>query len=174
MQQTMPRTPWQRWRHALAFGLPLAVLQLVLYMFTITHAKQLTYGPILLDYLLVFLIAAVAGYHFCSQRRQEGWESGWAGLRVGLVACVVFLLLTATDIAAALIIADNTPPPPPPTNPRQIYSPGLALIIDVMLWAFLAFVSGLSLFVSAAGGRIGGALAIWRAKRGQAREQRFS
>ncbi len=80
MWQSMPRT---RWRHALAFGLPLGVLQLVLYTFTVTHAKQLTYGPILLDYLLVFLISAVAGYHFCSHWRQKGWESVWAGLRAG-------------------------------------------------------------------------------------------
>ncbi len=150
--------------HALAFGVPLAVLQLVLYTIAVTHMKQLTYEPILLDYLLVFLISAIAGYHFCLHRRHEGWESGWAGLRVGLVACVVFLLLVGIDIAVALIIADNTPHPPPPTNPRRFYSPGLALIVDVILWGFLALVSSFSLFASAAGGRIGGALAIWRAK----------
>jgi hypothetical protein len=173
MRQTMPRTRWQRSRHALAFGLPLSVLQLVLYTVAVTHMKQLTFGPVLLDYLLAFLISAIAGYVFCLRRRHEGWESGWAGLRVGLVACVVFLLLVGTDIAAALIIADNAPPPPPPTNPRQIYSPGFALILDVILWGFLALVSGFSLFASAAGGRIGGALAIWRAKRLQLEEQQL-
>ena len=173
MQQTAPRSRWRNWRHALIFGLPLGVLQLVIYMYTITHMEQLTYGPILLDYLLAFLIPAVAGYHFCSQRWHEGWESGWAGLRVGLVACIFFLLLTAIDIAAALIIADSIPHQPPPTNHRQLHSRDLALIVDVLLWVYLALISGLSLFLSAAGGRIGGALAIWRAKRLQLEEQQL-
>jgi len=172
MQQTMPRTRWQNRRHALAFGLPLGVLQLVLYAIAITHAVQLTYEPLLLYYLLAFLVSAIAGYHFCSQRRHEGWESGWAGLRVGLVACLVFLLLVGIDIAVALIIADNTAHPPPPTNPRQSYSPDFALILDVILWGLLALISSFSLFASAAGGRIGGALAIWRATRRQTQEER--
>ena len=171
MRQTRPRTRWQRWRHALAFGLPLSVLQLVLYTVAVTHMKQLTFGPVLLDYLLAFLISAIAGYIFCLRRRHEGWESGWAGLRVGLVACVVFLLLVAIDIAVALILSVNSPPPP--THSRIPYSPSFALIVDVILWGFLAFVSGFSLFFSAAGGRIGGALAIWRAKRLQLEEQQL-
>ncbi|HKW20223.1 MAG TPA: hypothetical protein VJO13_02520, partial [Ktedonobacterales bacterium] len=125
MQQAMPRSRWRNWRHALAFGLPLGVLQLVLYMYTITHMEQLAYRPILMDYLLAFIIPAVAGYHFCSQRRHEGWESGWAGLRVGLVACVFFLLVMAIIFAVALSISVNSPPPP--TNSRIPYSPSFAL-----------------------------------------------
>lgn len=173
MQQATSYTRWRRWRHALLFGVPLGLIELGLLVLTLTHPAQLSSGQaILLDYLLAFLVPTVAGYLFCFRRQHEGWESGWAGLRVGLVACVVFLLATAIDFAVALIIYDNTPPPPPPpTNPREIYSPGLALVLDVILFGFLALLSSLSLFVSAAGGRIGGALAIWRAKRLQLQEQ---
>lgn len=155
----------QNWRHALLFGLPLALLAMALVALTVRFPTSLNPQQATLAGLLLYLlIPAIAGYNFCSQRRREGWESGWAGLRVGLVASSVFLLTATVWLTVSVVIYDNSPPSGPPSR-NNIYSPGLALFFAILALAILAMLNFVGIVLSAVGGRIGGALAILLSRR---------
>ncbi|HEY7340340.1 MAG TPA: hypothetical protein VH591_05635 [Ktedonobacterales bacterium] len=172
MQETMPTTRWQRWRHALAFGLPLGVLELGLIYITVLHSYWLSQQQAtLIGWLLCLLIPGAAGYHICYLGDHTRPASGWEGLRVGVVGSTVVLAGFAAWLVVTLIIYDNTPPPP---GPRTFYSPAIALFVAIVLLGLLAMISFVGLAFSAVGGRIGGALAAWRIKRLEARSQRTS
>ncbi len=163
MQQLVTGTRWQRWRQSLFFGLPLGLLELALFTLTVTHPAQMNpQQASLIGLLLAFLAPAIAGYAFCHGRRHEGWESGWAGLRVGVVGSVLFLVVVAGWMLANYISEVNTPPP---LYSRTIYSPALDLFVSAIILAMLAMLNFVALFIGAAGGRVGGTLAILLAKR---------
>ena len=74
-----------RWQ-ALWFGLPLGAVALGVFTLAVLVPARLSPGPAILVGLAFYLVVAlVAGYRYCYQRRHEGWESGWAGFRFGLV-----------------------------------------------------------------------------------------
>ena len=90
MRQTMPRTRWQRLRHALAFGLPLALLELGLFAVSMAYSGRLLPPQgLLIGVRLYLVVPAIAGYWRYRQGQHEGWESGWAGFRVGFVGFAV-------------------------------------------------------------------------------------
>lgn len=170
MQQSASWSRGQRWRQTLLFGLPLALLEIGIVVITIAHTNILSPQRAMLYGLAAYLLLpAVAGFQFCYKRRHKGWESGWAGFRVGLVSAGIVMLAITMWLVIALIIYDNTPPPSPPSR-SNIYAPGLALIIIVFLLGLLAVLNGLGITFSALGGRLGGALATWRAPRPQPNE----
>ena len=74
------------------FGLPLGALTLGILILAVRYPARISPGTaILLGFALYVVVAFVAGYRYCSQRRHEGWESGGAGFRVGLVSAALFL-----------------------------------------------------------------------------------
>ncbi len=89
-------------------------------------------------------------------------------MRVGVVGSAPFLVVVAGWMLANYISEVNTPPP---LYSRTIYPPALNLFVSAIILAILAMLAMLAmlnfvgLFVSAAGGRIGGTLAILLAKR---------
>jgi hypothetical protein len=171
MQHTMPRTRWQRWRHALAFGLPLGVLELGLLYIIVAHGSWLSpQQATLIGWLLALLIPGVAGYHIRYQGRHAGSTNGWTGLRVGLVGATVVMAGVAMWQLVDLIIHANSPPPP---GTRNFYSPAFAVILAIMLLGLLAMINFVGVSFSAASGLIGEALATWRIKRLEARGQRI-
>ena len=155
----------QDWRHALLFGLSLALLALALVVLTARFPTYLNpQQATLVGLPLYLLIPAIAGYNFCSQRRREGWESGWAGFRVGLLASGVFLFTAIVWLTVTVVINDNSPPSGPSSR-SNIYSPGLELFFAILELAILAMLNFVGIVLSVAGGRVGGALAILLAKR---------
>jgi hypothetical protein len=165
MQRDTRNSLAQDWRHALLFGLSLALLALALVVLTTRFPTYLNpQQATLVSLLLYLLIPAIAGYNFCSQRGREGWESGWAGLRVGLLASGVFLFIAIVWLTVTVVIYDNSPPSGPPSR-GNFYSPGLELFFAILELAILAMLNFVGIVLSAAGGRIGGALAILLAKR---------
>ena len=49
---------------------------------------------------LYLVVPAIAGYWRYRQGQHEGWESGWAGFRVGFVGFAVFVLAVALIFTA--------------------------------------------------------------------------
>jgi putative flippase GtrA len=165
MQPTISGTggrPRRRGWQALGFGLPLALLDFGLYNFSITHPASLSpWTAMWISFGLALVVSFVAGFRFCYQRRHEGWESGWAGFRIGLVSGGLFLLVVLIILLVGLIMLSNAPPPSP--GSREFSSPSLAQAIAIVLLLMLAFIQGISILLCAFGARIGGALAIWHA-----------
>lgn len=147
---------------ALWFGLPLGALTLGVFTLAVLFPARLSPGPAILVGLALYLVVAlVAGYRYCYQRRHEGWESGWAGFRVGLVAATLFMLVMTVWMIVSIHIQENTPPPP---NSRVFHSQTLDVIVGAIIFGVFAVLNGTGMLLSAIGARIGGALAIWRAK----------
>ena len=170
-QQTIPWSRWRRWRRALVFGLPLGLLEFGLYGLTVTRAALLSpQQATLIGWLLYLLIPGVAGYYFCYQGRSADSESRWSGHRAGLVGSIVVMVGVTVWQIVVLIVYDNSPPPP---GPRTFYSPAFALFLTIMLLGLLAIINFVGLAFSAAGGRIGEALASWRVRWLEARGQRI-
>ena len=145
------------------FGLPLGALTFGALLLAVRFPAQLSPGAaILLGLALYVVVPFLAGYRYCYQRRHDGWESAWAGLRVGLVGAALSLLATLVLLIIAIIVDAHTPPPPPPM--RTIHSTALDIIISVLIFGVLAFLNAAGVLLSALGAFLGGALAIWRAK----------
>src|SRR5689334_9712540 len=99
------------------FGLPLGAPTLGILILAVPYPARLSPGTaILLGFALYVVVAFVAGYRYCSQRRHEGWESGGAGFRVGLVSAALFLFVILVFLIIAIIVDANTPPPSPPNR----------------------------------------------------------
>ena len=151
---------------ALWFGLPLGVLALGVLALAIVFPARFSPGQaILIGLALYFIVPLFAGYRYCYQRRHEGWESGWAGFRVGLVAAALFMLVVTALLIIAIVVDANTPPPSPASvRVRAIHSTTLDIIVGVFAFGVMAVLNGVGMLLGAIGARIGGALAIWRAK----------
>ena len=174
MWQRLPRTRWQRWRHALVFGLPLALLEVSLFGVSMSYTSRLLpLQAVLVGLPLYFVIPAIAGYWFCHQWHSEGWEGGWIGFRVGVVGFTVFMLAIALVFAVIFMRYTNTPHIFNPRAPHQwgIYDPAAELRTLAATLGILAVLSGIGLLLSVIGGRIGGALAQWTMKTHMQREQ---
>lgn len=158
--ERQPAPRYGRWQ-ALWFGLPLGALAFGVLLLAVIPPSHLSAGQaIFLGLTLYFAIAFVAGYRYCSQRRHEGWESGWAGFLTGLVAATLFLLVTLVLLIIAIHVDDVAPPPQPPS--RTFHSNSFDVLISTLIFGVLALLNGVGVLLSAIGGRIGGALAVWR------------
>lgn len=173
MQQEVPRTRWQRWRPVLLYGIPLGVLEFGLIYVTVTHNYWLsTSNAILIGWLLYLLIPCIAEYRFRPLTRQGGEESSSTGVRVGLAGWAISVSATTVWLIVYLIVYDMTVPPPEQTGPRNLHaSPTLELILIVILLLVIYLLSIIGMLLAVGGARIGGVLAMWRAKRLQARGQ---
>ncbi|HEY1391029.1 MAG TPA: hypothetical protein VGF38_21010 [Ktedonobacterales bacterium] len=153
-----------RWWQALLFGIPLALLELTLFVVGMAFSSRLLPPQtILIGLPLYLVIPAIAGYWFCHQGHSEGWEGGWIGFRVGLVGCVVFILAIALVFAVIFMRYTNTPPIFNPRAPHQwgMYDPAGELRTLASTLGILALLNGIGILLSVMGGRIGGALAQW-------------
>jgi hypothetical protein len=157
-----PARRYGRWQ-ALWFGLPLGALLVGLYQVATLPPFRLSTGQALLvGGALYLIIPLFAGYRYCYQRRHEGWQSGWAGFRVGLVAAMLFLLVMGV-IFGIVVYIDGVSPPPPSSPPSRIpHSHSLVILFSVIIVGLLALLNSVGVLLSAMGGRLGGALAIWR------------
>ena len=164
MQQTIPWSKWQSWRHALIFGLPLALLEVSLFGVSMSYTSRLLPPQaVLLGLPLYLVIPAIAGYRFCHQWHTEHPAGGWIGLRVGLVGFTVFMSATALIFVVIFMRYTNTPPFFTPRAPREwglYYPPGELRTLATTL-GVLAVFNGAGLLFSVIGGLIGGALAQW-------------
>lgn len=149
---------------ALWFGLPLGALTLGILLLAVKFPTRLSPGPaILIGLSLYIIIPLFAGYRYCYQQPHEGWESGWAGFRVGLVAAALLMLVVTVLLIIANVVDANTPPPPP-GNIRTFHSTTLDIIVSVFALGVMAALAGTGVLLGAIGARVGGALAIWRAR----------
>lgn len=149
---------------ALWFGLPLGALTLGILLLAVKFPARLSPSPAILIGLALYLIVPLsAGYRYCYQRRHEGWESGWAGFRVGLVAAALLMLVVTVLLIIAIVVDANTPPPPP-GNIRTFHSTTLDIIVSVFALGVMAALTGTGVLLGTIGARIGGAMAIWRVK----------
>lgn len=151
-----------KWRWAFWFGLPLAALNLGLFA-AATARSDLLAPPqaIPVGLLLYLVIPGIAGYWPYDHGRHQEQESGWAGFRVGLVACGLFML-AATLVFSVLWIRYATVPPQS-LHGWGLYDPTARLIVLATFLGTLALLHSSGVALSVLGGRIGGTLAIRRA-----------
>ena len=164
MQQTIPWSRRRSWRHALIFGLPLALLEVSLFGVSMSYTSRLLPPQaILVGLPLYIVIPAVAGYWFCRQRHSEDLEGGWIGFRVGFVGFAVFMLAIALIFAVIFLRYTNTPHIFNPRKPHEwgLYDPAGELSTLATVLGILAVLNGVGLLLSVIGGRIGSALAQW-------------
>ena len=160
------------WLLVFLLGLPLGLLVLGVFVVTLAHAAQLSpWNAVLFVWLMYFLSAGIIEYLFCWRGRHEGQDNSGAGFIVALVGCACFMLSAAALMIVSLIISDNTPHP---YDPRLYGSPAFDRSITLIVLLLLAFLNVVGLAFIAGGARVGGALAMARVKRYQAREQRIS
>ena len=151
-----------KWRQAFWFGLPLAALNLGLFAVATARSDLLTPPQVILAGLLLYLvIPGIAGYWPDAHGRYQEQESGWAGFRVGLVACGLFML-AATLVFSVLWIRYATVPPQS-LHGWGLYDPTTRLITFATFLGILALLHSGGVALSVLGGRIGGALARRRA-----------
>ena len=161
MQQNSPRF---RWRQAPLFGIPLALLELSLFVVSMAYSSRLLPPQaILIGLPLYLVIPAFASYWFCHQWHAEDSEGGWIGFRVGLVSCAGFILAIALVFAVLFMRYANTPPIFNPRAPHEwgMYDPPGELRTLATTLGVLVVLSSVGLLLSMIGGRIGGALAQW-------------
>ena len=164
MQQTIPWSRWRSWRHALIFGLPLALLEVSLFGVSMSYTSRLLpLQAVLVGLPLYFVIPAVAGYWFCYQRHSEGLEGGSIGFRVGFVGFAVSMLAIALIFTVIFLRYTNTPHIFNPRKPHEwgLYDPAGELSTLATVLGILAVLNGVGLLLSVIGGRIGSALAQW-------------
>ena len=168
MQRNTPWSRWQRWRQAFVFGLSLALLELSLFVVSMAYSGRLLPSQALLIGIPLYLVVpAIAGYWRCRQGQHEGWESDWAGFRVGFVGFAVFILAVALIFAAMFMRYITTPHTFTPQTSHQwgLYDPAGELTTLATNLGILVVFNSVGLLLSAVGGRIGGTLAILLAKR---------
>jgi hypothetical protein len=150
-----------RWNE-LWFALPLTLLEIGLLVVTVAVDGFLPLQQaVLIGLFLYLLISGIAGYQFGIQGHRRMWQSAWAGFRVGLATCAFCLLLSVVYLIIAFITYNNEPTP---ANPHNHHLPGIALFIEIAVFGILTLLNGAGSLLSAVGGLIGGALAIWRSK----------
>ena len=172
MRHEEPHPNWREWRLLILLGVVLGLLVLGAFTVILTHPAQLSpWNAVLFVWLMYFLSAGIIEYLFCWRGRHEGQDNSGAGFIVALVGCACFMLSAAVLMIVSLIISDNTPHP---YDPRLYGSPAFDRSITLIVLLLLAFLNVVGLAFIAGGARIGGALAMWRVKRYQAREQRIS
>ena len=174
MQQTMPRSRWQRWRPVLLYGIPLGVLVAVVFLITLTRNYWLsTQNALLIGWLLYLLIPCIAEYRFRSQNRQGGEENSLIGVRVGLTGWTISASVATVTLIVSLIIYDVTLPPPGHSVAHTFYAPpDLALAVAIAFLLFIYVLNIIGVVLSLIGASIGGALGSRRAKRLERRVQR--
>ena len=116
MQQTIPWSRWRSWRHALKFGVPLALIELGFVFVYLTHTTitgtNLFVYLVLPSYVIPYaIIPFIAGYRFY-HLRHDSTKCGWAGLRVGLVSFALVMLVISVLTAIVIVVSFNTPPAP--------------------------------------------------------------
>ena len=160
MQRTIPWSRWRSWRQALLFGLPLALLELSLFVVSMAYSNRLLPPQaVLIGLPLYLVIPTVASYWFHHQRQHENW----AGFRVGFVGFAVFMLAIALIFAFIFLRYTNTPHIFNPRAPHEwgLYDPAGELRTLASTLGILAVVNGIGILLSVVGGLIGGALAQW-------------
>jgi Na+/melibiose symporter-like transporter len=174
MQQTMPRSRWQRWRPVLLYGIPLGVLVAVVFLITLTRNYWLsTQNALLIGWLLYLLIPCIAEYRYRSQNRQGGEENSLIGVRMGLTGWTISASVATVTLIVSLIIYDVTLPPPGQSVAHVFYAPpDLALIFTIAFLLFIYVLNTIGVVLSLIGASIGGALGSRRAKRLERRVQR--
>lgn len=154
-----------RWKQALLFGLPLAITELGLFVVGMAYSSWLLPPQALLIGLPLYgVVPAIAVYWFCRQGHYEAWESGWAGFRVGFIGFAVFMVTVTLLFAVMFMRYINTPPIFTPRAPHQwgLYDPVGYFTTLATILGILALLNGVAMLLSAFGGRLGGALALWR------------
>ncbi len=172
MQREEQHQNWREWRLLILLGVLLGLLMLGAFTVILTHPARLSpWNAVLFVWLMYFLSAGIIEYRFRWRSRHEGWDTSGAGFIVALVGCACFMLSATVWMILSLIISDNTPHPYP-YDPRLYGSPAFDRTIAFIALLLLALVNVVGLAFIAGGARVGGALAVWRVKRHQAREQR--
>lgn len=178
MRREEPHPNWRDWRLLFLLGLPLGLLELGLFAISTIHPAMLPlWNASFFYWLLCFLIAGAIEYQFIQRRRHTGWYASGAGFLAALVGCTCFMLSVAVWLFIAIVLYQLTPHPPPPhvmDPPDIVDQPTQDPSRAVILLQLLALFNVVALAFSAGGARIGSALAIWRAKRLEARGQRIS
>ncbi|HEY7340339.1 MAG TPA: hypothetical protein VH591_05630 [Ktedonobacterales bacterium] len=166
MQQAMPWSRWRRWRQALRFGLPLALLELCVLISFYKDGNREILGTFswelqatILSLLLYLVVATLAGYWFC---RHGGQRGARAGLSAGLVGAIIVIIvmiplfgllyLRFVDMLRTCQLHACGP-----------YGPADYLSILGSFFLTLALLNGAGILLSALGGWLGGIFANWRA-----------
>ena len=103
MHREEPHPNRRDWRLVIMLGLPLGLLELGLFAFTVALPTWLSpLNALLLAWLMYFLSAGMIEYLFCSRRRRGDWDPSGAGFIVALVGCACFMLSVTVLMIFAL------------------------------------------------------------------------
>lgn len=167
MQSGIQLTTWRRWREALWFGLPLALLELGLFGIAIATTSRLSPPQAIAPGLLLyFFIAGAARYAFNVREHRSEREDVWVGFRVGMVGFAIVMAATTLIFAVLYLRYIQSPPPFSPSVPHRggLYDPEGERQILASSWGLFAAFNSCGVLLSALGERLGSVLAGWRAR----------
>jgi hypothetical protein len=169
MQSGIRRTT-ALWRHALLFGLLLALLELGLLVTSTTSSFLSLQQAILVGLLLYVAVPAFAEY-MARSLLYDNTAKVWFGVRVGLASFSISLLATMMLFGFEWVKYANVEPPP---HSWGIYDPEWEFRNLLTTLASLALIHGIGVLLSVVGSLLGGGVTIWRAARLQIRTRHMN
>lgn len=162
MRQTMQWSRWQSWRHALKFGVPLALIDLGIIFVVLTNTEIVPTNfivfVVLPFYMIPYLIIPfIAGYRFY-QLRHDSSKCGWAGLRVGLVSFALITFAMTVLFCISLVETINSP-----QTPEQGHgNGGLLLVVYAGVYGIPFALNWTGMLLAGIFGQAAGVIAEWR------------